>query len=313
MASRRFLQPDLGGLPEPVLIEELDAEAIISEMQAAALSKWEDIRSVRPDLPSLDFIRLETEPLNILMQVWAAREVTMRAMVNDKARAVLLAKAKYSDLDHIGVDRGVERALIEPGDGVTSADVMEDDERLRRRIQLAPEAFSVAGPAGAYEFHALTIDPSVMDAHAYSPEPGRVHVAVVGQDAQPVSDAVFVKLIRRFTQDDLVPLTDVVSVLHASVVSYDVTIKATAPAGSDLNAMKQAIEAGVLAYQKKRALLGNSIRRSMLMGSAALPGLEQFDMSSPASDIVCQPNQIAWIGNLNVEVRQHIEGQTFPW
>ncbi|MBL4766648.1 MAG: aromatic amino acid lyase, partial [Rhodobacteraceae bacterium] len=39
----------------------------------------------------------------------------------------------------------------------------ESDTDFRVRVQLAPEGFSVAGPRGAYEFHARSADPAVLD------------------------------------------------------------------------------------------------------------------------------------------------------
>ena len=58
---------------------------------------------------------------------------------------------------------------------------MESDPDFRRRIQLAPEGFSVAGPEGAYIFHALSADPGVLDACATSPSPGEVVVTVLAR------------------------------------------------------------------------------------------------------------------------------------
>src|SRR3546814_9711108 len=48
--------------------------------------------------------------------------------------------------------------------------VMESDSDLRRRLVLAPEGYSVAGPEGAYIFHALSAHPDVLDASAIRSE-----------------------------------------------------------------------------------------------------------------------------------------------
>ena len=58
---------------------------------------------------------------------------------------------------------------------------MESDADFRRRIILAPEGYSVAGPEGAYIFHALSADPDVLDASATSPTPGEVVVTVLSR------------------------------------------------------------------------------------------------------------------------------------
>lgn len=142
------------------------------------------------------------------------RETLLRALVNDKARAVLLAFAVGTDLDHIGALVGLERAVVAPATNEAPV-IMETDDRLRRRIQLALEAFSVAGPAGAYEFHALAVDPSILDAYAYSRREGEVQVIVIGQNVEPVSDELMTKLVRKFKLGDVVPLTDSVDVRRA--------------------------------------------------------------------------------------------------
>lgn len=58
------------------------------------------------------------------------------------------------------------------------ADV-EDDDSLRERIRMAPLAFSTAGPAGAYEYFAMSADPSVGDVYVVRLSPGVVGIYVV--------------------------------------------------------------------------------------------------------------------------------------
>src|ERR1017187_3282296 len=139
----RFLPPDLPQLPPPQLIEEIDYEIILSEQKQWVLDRWAQIMLIRPDLPPLDTLGLETEPMTIILEAFAYREIILRALVNDKARAVLLAKAVGGDLDNVGALYPVQRAIIVPAalDGSTP-DIYESDAAFRRRVQLAPEAFS---------------------------------------------------------------------------------------------------------------------------------------------------------------------------
>jgi phage-related baseplate assembly protein len=55
----------------------------------------------------------------------------------------------------------------------------ETDAHLRGRIQAAPNQFSAAGPAGAYQFFALGADPSIIDVSVISPSPGVVNVYIL--------------------------------------------------------------------------------------------------------------------------------------
>lgn len=293
--TTRFLAPDLSKLPPPALIEELSFEAILAEQKADLLARWNEVRQSRPDLPPLDTLGLESEPLTILLQTYAYRETLLRALVNDKARAVLLAFAQGADLDHIGADRGVARAVID-----AAAGLYEADDRFRRRIQLAPEALSIAGPAGAYEFHALTLDPSIMDAYAWTPRPGEVHVAVVGNGIEPVSDAVLERLVRRFSLDGIVPLTDTVVVRRATVNNFDLHVTASISAGVDSASVRAAIEAAARGYMSTRARIGMPVYLSGLIAAMKTAAIENIIITAPASDVACEPPKIAKLVNVVV-------------
>lgn len=59
---------------------------------------------------------------------------------------------------------------------------IESDDRLRDRIILAPESFSVAGPKGAYIYWAKTAHQNIIDVAVESPEPGTVNVYPLMKD-----------------------------------------------------------------------------------------------------------------------------------
>jgi len=300
MMARRFLQPELARLPKPQLIEEISADRLIQEIKAYVQARWDEVRAERPDLPALDTLGLETEPLTVLIEVFAYRETLLRALVNDKARAVLLAFAVGSDLDHIAALVGVERAVVAPATNDTP--VMETDNRLRRRIQLAPEAFSAAGPAGAYEFHALSIDPSILDAYAYSPREGEVHVIVVAEDVEPVSHDVMTRLIRTFKLVDVAPLTDSVTVRRARVVLFDLAVEASVTSGADTVAVRSSMENAIRAYLATRARIGAPVYMAGVIASAKTADIENIVITQPAGNVLCEPDQIAKLGTLTVSV-----------
>ncbi|MEZ5853163.1 MAG: baseplate J/gp47 family protein [Hyphomicrobiaceae bacterium] len=129
--------------PPPDIIATLDYEAIVKDMRDDLVTRFPLIAGV---------IDLESEPARKLIEAFAYRELGLRARINDAAKAVLLASSYGTNLDHLGALFATERQDD------------ESDARFRRRIQLAPEAFSVAGPAGAYQYHALTAAPWARDA-----------------------------------------------------------------------------------------------------------------------------------------------------
>nr|WP_228734680.1 baseplate J/gp47 family protein [Xanthomonas euvesicatoria] len=176
MAS--FTAVDLSKLQAPDLIEALGFEAILDE----ALAQF---RKLLPEFCALT----EADPGYKILQLFAARELLLRQRANDKAQQTMLAFATGNNLDHLGALFGVARLVLDPGrpeNGI--APTRESDVDFRRRIQLAPEGFSVAGPEGAYIYHAPSVSADVMDASATSPAPGQVLVTVqsrTGDGAAP--------------------------------------------------------------------------------------------------------------------------------
>jgi phage-related baseplate assembly protein len=287
----RFNDVDLTQLAAPSLIETISAEAILAEQKAWVLARWAALRVSRPDLPPIETLTLETEPITIILEALTYRETLLRALVNDKARAVLLAFATGSDLEHIGALFGVER-MVENG-------VAESDERLRRRIQLAPEAFSVAGPAGAYEFHALTLSLTIADAHAFSPGDGRVTVALAGLDGADVADDIIAAIVGRYDRDDVVPLTDQVSVIRAQKVFYDVTGNLLIPRGPDPALLKTASEASLRSYARERCRIAREVYRVGITAALKVGGIDNVVLSSP-NDIDCSDTQVAVLRDVNL-------------
>lgn len=179
---------------------------------------------------------------------------------------------------------------------------MESDERFRRRIQLAPEAFSCAGPRGAYIYYALTLDPSIVDAYAFSPRDGHVHVVVAATAGLPVADDVITRLVDRFHRDDTVPVTDVVTVRRAEVVPYSVQATIAFPRGPDPDIIQSSAEAAVRAYAASRYRIATTAFRSGLITAAQVGGVESVSLVSPAADAVCGPAQIPVLDDLDISV-----------
>ena len=89
--------------------------------------------------------------------------------INDATRANMLAAAQKEDLDAIAARYNIQRLVLSPGDPEAIPPipmVQEDDEALRRRIQLAFDGLNTAGSLDSYIFHAMSADGRVRDAVA---------------------------------------------------------------------------------------------------------------------------------------------------
>ena len=134
-----FTAINLDRLPPPIIIEQPDFESIFAARKARLIE-------LAPHLaPALE---LESEPLVKLLQEDSYRELILRAAVQDAGAGNLLAFAAGAVLDHLAAFYGVARQVIQEADASVSPPVeelLEDDARLRSRVQLAPEGFTTAG------------------------------------------------------------------------------------------------------------------------------------------------------------------------
>ncbi len=224
MASGSFTSVNLSQLPAPAVIEVLDFEAMFDESLTA-------LQALDPTFDAL----LPSDPAFKILEVCTYLRLLDRQRVNDAARGVMLAYAGGSDLDHLAAIFGVARQVLDPGrpqEGIPPR--YESDEDFRRRIQLGPEGFSVAGPEGAYVFHALSADPRVLDASATSPAPGEVVVSVLSREADGTATQGLLDIVEaKLSADDVRPLTDHVLVKPATIVTYSVDATLFTFAGPD--------------------------------------------------------------------------------
>lgn len=178
-----FTGIDLERLPAPLIIEQPDFETIFSARKARLLELAELAGFTADNLSGLaSALNLESEPLVQLLQEDSYRELLLRAAVQDAGKGNLLAFAQSAMLEHIGAFYDVERQIVQEADPDAIppvAEILESDERLRRRIQLAPEGFTTAGTEGSYIFWALSASPLVTDASIGSPAPKEVTVTVL--------------------------------------------------------------------------------------------------------------------------------------
>ena len=287
----RFTAINLAGLPPPDVIEPLDYETIVTEMRDDLVARFPDIAGV---------IDLESEPARKLIEAFAYRELLLRARINDAARSVMLASSYGSNLDHLAALFATARMQVEDETGVL---VAEDDARLRRRVQLAPDAFSVAGPEGAYVYHALSAAPWARDATAIVTTPGRVRVTMLRAGDGPVPSLEERETVRRSLIDnDVRPLTDMVEVLGPAV--HPVTINATLTLypGPDGNLVRNRAVTALTTWVEANRMLGMNLRRSATFSKLHQEGVHSVDLISPGADLVLGPTEVYAVEAITITV-----------
>lgn len=290
-----FTAIDLSRLPAPQIIEALDAEAVIAAIKV-------DVLAYAPELAEV--LALESEPVVKLIEAFAYREILVRARINDAAEAVMLAKASGTDLDHLAALFGVERLMVTAPDTTVApaiAEILEADAALRFRTQLALEGFSVAGPRGAYMFHALSADASIKDVAVTSPTPGEVLVTLLTHtDTGLANSAVIAAVGARLNADDIRPLTDSVSVQSASILTYQVEASLEVREGPDAGVVLAQAQAALAAYVAESHMIGSAVRLSAIYAALHQPGVERVVLAQPVGDIIPSATQAASCTGMSV-------------
>ncbi len=288
----RFDVLSLGGLPAPDVIEELDYEVLLDEGKAKFSEFWEILRAENPGLVEFDTLMIESEQVTIWLEALAYRETLLRARVNDAARAVMVRFAKGADLENLAALFPVVR---QPG---------ETDERLLERLLLAPEAYSVAGPYGAYRFFAMTAAPSVKSVAVFKEGVGDDEKIVVvpldgagdGVPSQETLDAIRVAL----DPETSIPATAVVVVRAPTVDAYDVTAQLLIPHGADANVILAEAEKSLRAYADKRHKGGVKVYRNGLIAALKVSPVEDVTLSEPLADVEPAMDAAAWLDQVSL-------------
>ncbi|WP_419783742.1 baseplate assembly protein [Maridesulfovibrio sp.] len=283
---------DLSKVPAPAVVEELDFEVILKELQADYLEKYPDYSAM-----------LESDPIQKLLEVSTYREQLLRQRVNDAARANMLAYADGPDLDNLAAIVPVERNMIDPGDPEASPPVdptYEENDEFRARVQMAPEAFSVAGPSGGYEFHALSV-PQVKAAKAVSPEPGVSAVYVLGRSGSGLpEDEILASVSGVLNHEKIRPLTDTVRVLAADIQPYVIEALLYIQPGPAASSVLAAARAAVEKLVADKHIFGGAVSLSAIYAALHVEGVARVELLSPTTDIAMQKHQVPYCVAINI-------------
>lgn len=281
---------DLSQLPSPQIIEPLDFETILVDVKAVMIAAFpaDQQASVAAALS------LESEPLNVIAQAMAYRELLLRRRINEGAAACMLSYAEGTDLDNLAANLDTERLTITPETDTSDA-VMESDEALRLRAQSSFEGMSVAGPSAAYEYFARSASGKVADARATSPAPAEVVIAVLSTDGDGTASPELLAAVTAAVNDEEVrPLGDRVTVRSADIVDYSIDAELFLYPGPEsepiINAAMASLR-GFLADNDKK--IGRDVARSAISASLHVQGVQRVVLRSPATDLQISDTQAA--------------------
>ena len=178
---------------------------------------------------------------------------------------------------------------------------IETDDALRERVFEAPESFSCAGPSGAYAYHAKSVNSSIIDVSVSSPTAGSVQIVPLLTDGTIPGTEIINEVLTKLSADDIRPLTDNVTVIAPTAVSYDVTATYYIDSDADAATVKNNVATAVSSYTAwQRAALGRDINPSKLIQLVmAVSGVKRIDVTAPVFTEVSD-NQVAQSGTVSV-------------
>ena len=272
-------RPDL---PPPAILEELAFEALLSTIVADAQARLAAVGI------TWDVGALETDPVMILCQAFAYREMMLRARVNDAARANLLAFAGTSDLDHLAAFYDASRL-----DG-------ETDERLRDRVWMTILGRSAGGPVERYKAVAMAASLQVRDVAIW--REGRcptVRVAVLSTDTGEASPELLASVLAALEAPEVRVVSDRFEVVSAIQTVQDVALTVRlAPDAPESRRMD--VAAAVRAAWQAEQLLGLDLTTSCLTAKAMIPGVTRVAVTWPTKDVVALPHEAIGLGGIEI-------------
>lgn len=284
---------DLSRLPAPDIVEALDFETILAARKADFLARFPEFSA-----------NVESDPVMKALETGAYHEMLLRQRVNDAAHGVMIAFAVGADLDNLAAVFGVARRTITPANEDTGEPaVMETDDELRRRVLLAPDSYSVAGPTAAYQFHALSASGDVADVSATSPAPGEVVISVLSIHGDGTAPPALLDIVGETVgADDVRPLTDEVTVQSAEIVAFEIEAGLTLYPGPDAALILAAAQAGLDAMLAEQRKIGRDITRSAIFRALHVAGVQNVNLVKPAEDVVIGDTQVAAPSAITVTV-----------
>ncbi|RML90327.1 baseplate assembly protein [Pseudomonas savastanoi] len=279
---------DLSALPAPQVLEPLDVETTYEE----ALGIFRDWMGNNWNAA------LESDPVTKLIELGAYNKLGNRARVNDGCKALLLAYARKSDLDQLAFNVNLKRLVIQAEDLTTftpTAEVKEEDDALRERIQLVYEGLTTAGPRNSYILHARNSSGLVADATAESPSPSTVVVTVLALSETGIASQSLLDEVRDYLSDENIrPLGDRLIVQSAEILPYTINaVVHMVGTGSENETILAQCEARLRAWINPRRRLGVEVARSAIDAQLHIAGVRRVDLADWL-DILPSKSQAAY-------------------
>ena len=185
-----------------------------------------------------------------------------------------------------------------------------DDDTFYALLRQSMDSLSTAGARGNYVYHAKAVSADIADVVVNSPTPGEVHIYALKTDGTIAGSALKQAIYDACSAEDVRPLTDLVVMGDATVVTYDIiaTYYIAANSTEETATIEDRVtEAANEFIAWQRGKLGRDINPSKLISLLMATGIKRVALTSPTftalydgSDPDNPVPQIAQIGTLTL-------------
>lgn len=160
---------------------------------------------------------------------------------------------------------------------------IETDEELYSRLRGSYEAYSTAGTAGAYQYHAQQHNSAVADVVVQELAPGQTGITILMDSGIPSDDDI-ADMQAYLSSDDIRPVTDQVIVSAPEVVGFDIKLtyygrETIEPGNETLGTL---VETAVNEYVEwQTSKLGRKINPGKLIAMVISAGASYCEITEP--------------------------------
>lgn len=251
---------------------------------------------------------LASDPITKAFRAMALAELLLYALANDRALATTLTHAIGNDLNAVGQFYGVVRQVVQAEDLEATPPlplVLEADERYRMRIADAVIAFSAAGTAQHYRYHAMSAAPTIKDAVVYSPDlpnflnsGGRVAITVLSSEGNGVPSLDELAIVRtEVNKKDVKVVSDILHVEPAVIRAIDVVADIVLERSATPDILLR-LEERLRAKFDERQALGWDAPRSWFITQLTTEGVYEVTLTNPTTGLTVRPNQFPAINTI---------------
>lgn len=158
------------------------------------------------------------------------------------------------------------------------------DAEFYELLRAGQDAYSVAGPRGAYIYHAKNVSTDIADVIPTTPSAGKVNLYVLMEDGKIANEEIKRRVLEACNDMRVRPLTDHVSVEDPEEVEYEIeaTYYVSRSSGVSLATVEADVNAAVEKYMLWQSTsLGRDINPSYLIQLLMEAGAKRVEVTKP--------------------------------